>query len=486
FDLAAEFNLTMVDGMDQPNPVSATGLTRLYLAEGLGAEARQLIEVYGEDVRDAQLLRDMSFILEGLAPPADGPITETGPCSGPAAMWYLAAGLQGRTGLRPQNWPTPLFDAYAALPVQMRRALAPQLITGALVEGDLELASKIDLLLRRGAGATGDAYDLAKARLTAAEGRRDEAIAELADLSRRPVPEAAEALLDLATIVTASEEAATPPNLADDIALAAHLYRQSPIGQRLTLAALTLRAEDHGMPPVLRYISDGLETGRGDPAANREAGHMLLESASAEATGSLAYAEAVLAYRRHISPGPTGDAARVKVARELTGVGLANAAAEILEPALARAAPGSDLAAAAVDLALDRPQAVLDRLQGVPGEEAAKLRALASEQLGQPDAALAENAPLTPEQEADLAWQAGDWARASAAGPEARRLLAAYMAGRETDALPPGLTFEPGSPEAAILNPPPVPTEPSLAGSVAAMETSQAVRDLLNRALTDG
>ncbi len=497
-DEQAKLSAGLLDEFDNPEPGAATALARLYVAAGFGAEARRLIEIYGDAVEDPALLIDLSRVVEGGIPAADGPLRSAGPCSGFAAIWYRAAGLQPpplpadapeAARLRAEEIGEEMVARFGVMPVPLRVLLGPPLITDLVNRGEVEAARRIDLMLRRIPGDHGPAFDLARARLLAETAEADEAEALFARLGGRDLPESQEALILLLDSLI-ERRAPVPEDLAEALAEAAFMARGGPMERRLKIAEIRARARAEGFIAALETAREARERRPDSAVILQDAAHAVLEEASAAEAGPLAYVRAVLAHRDDISTDMAGDEARRRIAEELTSVGLANAALAFLDPALGRGAPGVRRAAARAHLALGDAEAALAALEGVGGAEAERLRAAAEDLAGRPEAALDRLSALggaAPEDQAALALRAGAWAQASVAGAPERRLLAAFMAGEEAEAaLRPELEAAAPGAAAAFLDPPAMEGEVTLGAAESVMNASRAVREAIKEALGDG
>lgn len=498
----ARLSASLLDDFDNPEPGAATDFARLYIAAGFGVEATALIDLYGPVIDDADLLRDLAAIVGGRLPAPGGPIVTAGPCSGPAAIWFLASGLQppvqpDAASAASAAVADDMIKAFAQSPVSLRLLLGPPLMTNLANRGEMEAARRIELLLRRVPGDHGPAFDLARARLMILTDETEAAEELFARLGRRDLPEAREALL-LLLDSRIRRGASIGADLTEALAEAAFIARGGPMARTLKIAEIRARARSEGLGSALAIVREALDRDPSDAIILRDAGHAALEDASAAETGPLAYVRAVLAHRDDISTEMAGDAARRRIAEEMTGIGLANGALAILDPALQRGASGSRRAAARARIALGDEPGAFKALEGLEGVEATRLRAAAEELADRPEAALKTLAALEAggdsggaEARAGLALRAGSWAEAAAAGTPERRLLAAFMAGPEAEAaMRPGLevaavTAAPGA-AAAFLDPPRVEGDVTLGAAQSVMDASRAVRAVIEEALEDG
>lgn len=477
----------LVGEFDRPSEGAALDLARLRTALGFGVEARQTLAAFAPGHEAAELLRDLAHVVDGEAPPADGPLARAGACGGRVGLWRLAAGFAPPDGvLEDPDWTASLLAAFEELPVPMRRLLGPPLVSRLTTLGALDMAEAARLRLDRAPGDHGGAWRLALGRLALARGEAARGRALLREVIESDGPQAPEAMLALADSLL-SQDGALPADLVEDIAHAAFARRGTQLGRRLLVAEILGRAGRRRLGAALEVIATELAAGGPRQADLSAALRRILEDARADAVGHMAYAFAVMTHRGLLGEGPAYDEARASVARQLAEAGLANAAWDLLQPALARQPPPVRLAAAGVEIALDRPADALARLEDAEGRPAAELRARAFAAQGRHDrawAALSPHLPVGAPERGELAWRAREWAAARDSLPEddPRRLFAAWMAGRGPDAPPPG----PGWAEAPFLAPVESPERPSLAGARAAIERARAARARVSEALDDG
>ncbi|QIE56970.1 hypothetical protein G5B40_16905 [Pikeienuella piscinae] len=488
------FSAVLIDEFGGVAPDAATGLARLYVAAGFGREALGVLDLFPNAVTDAALIRDLAHVVEGRRPPRDGPLAGAGPCSGRMALWFTAAGL--RRGPVPDAAAAAMAEideemiaAFAMLPASFRVLLGPMLMDDLLDRGETEKARRIDLILRRIPGDHGAAFDLARARLLTETGEETEAEALYARLGRRDLPESRDALLRLLQSRIA-RGAPIGVDLAEALATAAFIARGGPMERALKTAEIRARARAEGLGPALATVREAISRAPEAAIMLRDAGHAALEEAAADPKDGLAYTRAVMAHQHEISTEMAGDAARRRVAEELTTLGLANAALNFLKPAIGRGAPGVRRAEARARLALEDAEGALTALEGLNDLAAERLRAAAEEMQNRPAAALETLSGLEEaagaEARAALAFRAGAWPAAAAAGPPARRLLAAYMArsrpeGAPAAALPPDLEGA-----ADFVEPRSLTGEVTLGKARSVMEASAAARAIIKEALEDG
>ncbi|MGR3782055.1 MAG: hypothetical protein ACU0DT_12440 [Albimonas sp.] len=508
YDRMGELRARMMGEFDKPDPRAALDLAWLQVGYGFGAEARETLDQFVPEVREAALLRDLARIMDDDPPAEGGPLSQGADCPGRAGMWRLAAGMTpAPAALADPLWRDSVLDAFAELPIRLRRRAGPPLVETLIGLGELDFADAARLRLDRAPGDHGAPWRLALGRLALARGEVETGEALLADVALVDGPEAAEAMLALADSLLGRRDT-LPADLVEDIALKAFEHQGTELGRRLLVAEILGRAGRDQLGEALQVIETELFAG-GARAADLEAAmRAILERARAADVGEYAYASAIMRHRDLIRDPEVFDPARIRVAREMTGIGLANVGIELLAPALERGGSEARLAAAAAEVALDLPLDALARLEGLEGDDAARLRARALLALGRDAEAFAEVAGALPEgspERAQLAWRAAIWPDAARLpGEDPRRLLAAWMAGEpppdpgeviaralegrpEPSAEPaeaaPDPAVEAAAREALFLTPPAVAEPPSLAAARRLIEASEAARARIEEAL---
>ena len=477
----------VVGEFDRPDPAALRDLARLYIRFGFGAEAEALLAGFDVELPERALLVDLARTVEGRPVAPDGPLALEAACPGAHALWLALGGLA--PAFRDADRFADVQAAFAELPPDLRQLLGPAL-TGRLV--DEGRATEAELILvtatRPGAPATVE-LDLAAARLAAAEGHTEAALAELRRLAESNAHNAADALIAL-TRIALDADVALPQRLVTDLRAAALTQRddaREPVVRGLLVEALAARA---ALPAALAEMRAARADLPGAAETFAALGVTALAEADPEAVGRGAYAETALAFAELIPTGPAGDPARLAVAARLSDSGLPNAAIDLLAPALLRENAAAARLAARAWLALGDPASALAALGAQDGPEALALRAAALAASGAPEAAVALLAAAGAEAETlPYAWTSGDWTRARAAAAEtdpSRAAMAGFMATR-AGAAPKAPPADPAglTPEAAFQAPLPALDAPSLGASRALLANGREVSGFVGALLAD-
>lgn len=482
----------LLDEHDKPRPEIATKLVRHLVVNGFGAEANQMLTLYGDAVEDREILTDVARLVDLKAPRPDGLIAQTAPCHPEAALWRKIAGL-------PDGEPTVQFaddedkkaaidgqmlEVFARLPAITRRILGARLMDNLIAKGEFELAKQLDLILLRSQADYSEALALSRARLLGETGRLEEAEELYSQLSRSNRPEAHTALM-LLLESRINRNAGGSQQLSDALGDAAFSARGTELELPLKVAEIRSRTLTDGASEALRTLQAAIERSGGASELLRDVGHAALEEMTPVDGDAVDYAKAVMALRPYVSEGPTGDLARRKVAEILTESGLPNLALSYLEPTISRADAATSLVTAQTLLALNDVEQALSVLDGQTDPKAVAMKVEALGRLGRHEEAHQLSANLAEDSEevrSARALRAGDWTGAASAGDRPQRLLAAYMASQKE------LDGDDGSTEAEteFLTTPEVDRETTLDSVRSVVEASKSARSIIEKALEDG
>lgn len=488
----AELRANLLDEYDKPRPEVATKLVRHLVVNGFGAEANQLLSLYGDVVQDEKVLSDIARLVDLQAPKPDGLIARTAPCHPEAALWRKIAGLpdgeltvpfadedENKAAIASQ-----ILDTFARLPAITRQILGARLMDNLISRGELELAKQLDLILLRSPGDYSEALALSRARLLGETGRVEEAEELFSQLSQSNRPEAHTALM-LLLESRINRNAGGSQELSEALSDAAFSARGTELELPLKVAEIRSRTLTDGASEALRPLREAIERSGGASELLRDVGHAALEVLEPTDGDAIDYAKAVMALRPFVSEGPTGDLARRRVAEALTESGLPNLALDYLEPTAARADNATLLVTAKALLALDDPEQVLSVLEGQTNPQAVVLKIEALGRLGRHEEAYQLSAGLaegSDEVKSARALRAGDWTGAASAGDRPQRLLAAYMASQDVlDG-----SEETTEAEAKFLTTPEVDRDTTLDSVRTVVEASKSARSIIEKALEDG
>jgi len=492
-ETTASLRSDLLDEYDNPRPEVATKLVRHLVVNGFGAEAKQMLTLYGDVIEDSEVLHDIARLVDLEAPRPDGLIAKTAPCHPQATLWRKIAGL-------PDGEPVATFaddeeekvddgqflENFARLPAITRRILGARLMDNLIAKGEFELAKQLDLILLRSPSDYSDALALSRARLLGETGRLEEAEALYSQLSKSNRPEAQTALM-LLLESRISRGAGGSTELSEALGDAAFSARGTDLELPLKVAEIRSRTLTDGASEALQTLQEAMDRSGGGSELLRDVGHAALETLAPVEGDTVDFAKAVMAMLPYVSEGPTGDLARRRVAEFLTDAGLPNLAMKYLEPTIARADAATSLVMAQALLALGDVEQALSVVEDQDDPQAVALRAEALGRLGRHEEAnqlAADLADDSEELQSARALRAGDWEGAASAGERPQRLLAAYMASQK--ALDDEGDGGPTEAEADFLSTPEIDRETTLDSVRSVVEASKSARSIIEKALEDG
>ncbi len=414
----------LVGEFDTPDPLVTEEIVQLYLRYGLGAEARLILRESGVEIENSPLYNDMAAIIEGEPELVTGPIAQGAGCGGAHEMWYLAAGLGRNKVLEPLT----ITDSFSSYPIEVRSLIGPPLAQSFIERDQVDVAHVVLEIVRRAESGVTPAQKMAEAKVMETLGDLENAANVYRGLATDNSEIAPEALIAYARTLLATEKP-LPDSLLVDLESSAFFNRKTANADRLRLWEIRVRNAVQGADKALAQLSENLQTRPEIDGPLRQIAAEIFEKATAEQTGDYRYAQLVLQYADLLEQGPEGDAARLKIAEEMAGIGLPEIALDVMVPNLTRADAKARHVEAAAYLKLYQPAQALSVLEGDEGLDAYKIRLSAYLQLEDFAAVAAMlNEPYAKEISLnDVALRAGDWEKIKDAG--AVGTLASYVQG---------------------------------------------------------
>ena len=395
---------SLITELDTPEPQAVQTLARLYIYFGFGAEARQLIRNFPENLPDSDVLETLSEIVENGVAQDPGRLGGMMSCNSAVALWAAMA--------LPKLEATDVIEngavlrAFSALPVHLRRHLGPTLIERFLAMGDEQTARSLRDAVLRAPGNTGARFQVVDAKLSIATGEDMQAADRLLDIIAQDGSGAGEALAFYLENML-ERGTAIDPRLIESVAAMAQERRGTETGAALArayiLALASTGAFDQAFETRDRLTRLGPNT---TPAPLNDALFQFLAEKAPDDT----FARHVLAQADNLTRAPLSPPVRRALAQRLLDLGFG---AETLKM-LADIPPENDddqILLARAALGARDPAGALAALSGLLGADAERVRAAALLALNDPmTAAEAFGRAGANEQQASAAWQAGDLA----------------------------------------------------------------------------
>lgn len=264
-DQLGRLRTSLYDEIDRPAPEVAAALAQLLVHMGFGAESRTVLPLARDALsdRNARTLTSMAEILDRVGLPAPDDRARRTPevepafagqtgCAGKAALWAVL-----EPGTLPPGTPidvAALRRAFQALPLHLRRHLAPELAARLRATGQGETAAAILQAVTRLTPEAPPALALARAEEALSEGRPDAAepiLAELAAGGGDVGPLALAALIEARAAVGQPIE----PQTVALVAGHAREYRDQSIGPRIRRAHVLALAGADELDAALEEVA---------------------------------------------------------------------------------------------------------------------------------------------------------------------------------------------------------------------------------------
>ncbi len=461
---------------DRINEDAILGLAKLYIVNGLGAEATAILAEIPEQPEQTAVLFDLAEIVDGGFWQINGPVAKGENCGGDHEMWFLA----GSSGRQEILETAPVIEAFSRYPIGIRLLIGPRIANVMLDSGEFDAAHQILEIVRRAAPPVTVPMQMATANVL--DAGHDDAAANLlySAVAMSQETDANQATFALARAALDQDEGITH-SLLTDLETIVFSQRDTEIGVEARLWEIKVNARINGLTAGLEMISTDLALTPQNSVDLLEIVTDLFIEASADQQGHLNYVDAILAYQHMLSTDQTADASRNHMAQELIMLGLPNIALQILQPALSRADITAELTAANAHLAQFEPDLALAIVNNHSSDAATEI-ALKAYLLKSDHAAIAAilddpaNAQFIKN---DVAWRAGDWQNIQ--GEDKDATMAAFMQGQEL-IMPDQVTPELSN-ENAFLTDVDIAEEPNLQAARNLLEVNRASRAFIEDVL---
>lgn len=397
---------------DRARGGAVADMAKTYVYLGFGAEAASVLNAFHVSIPEADLLLSLAAIMDGDLPPAASRLRAVAGCGGPADLWALLANAPA-TKL-PNLDVASVQRSFSALPLHLRRLLAPE-VAGRLVDlGMINAATAVQDAVTRAPGDPGAGTEVLSARLNRAAGALPESEDALLKVILDDGPKAAEALI-LYVDERVEQNLPVPRKIVEQAAALAFEHRSAPEGPALARAEVLAAAVSGDFRTGFSALRRWQARGEGRQTNNPEASAaiigpafgLLASQASDEAFLREVFASGVGTDRMPILPAEVAQA----VSERLLTLGFSTEARAV-RAATGQNDPVTRLFLARVALAQFDGVEALRTLAGLEGPQAAQLRGQALVQIGNHAAAeqiFSQAGDLTGA--ARAAWAAGDWQR---------------------------------------------------------------------------
>ncbi|SOC07618.1 hypothetical protein SAMN05877809_104111 [Rhodobacter sp. JA431] len=406
-DLLAEF--------DKPRLRAVEHLAKVYIALGLGTEAKALFKSFGLEEEANPALTILADVVDGNTPDPYPAFKAFTACDSRVALWALVA--QPEPPQRETVNFGAVLRAYSALPPPIRNLIGPKLSDRLIEVGAADVAQTVRSMLARAPAEHRSSLEYMDARIDLSEGRVEDATERLDKVAESHSEIAAEALI-LSVETKLSEGIAIPTNEVENASALAKQLGGSDMGDKLTRVEILGNASTAKFDPAFEALERWEEPL--DETLRRDTQNDLL-AMLAKLPDEQMFIETFFRFRPQWSPEELEPGVQIALSERLSKSGFDISSRAVLSPATRRSEPGR-LAMARAALAGRDAAAAYSHLVGLQGEEAALLRGEALSLLGQhqnAEAAFAEAGATEARLEA--AWRAGNWDQVTDGGSEAQR-----------------------------------------------------------------
>ena len=412
---------------DKADPAALNRLVRLYAYHGFSAEVSALTGTYPHLVQDADLVLEISNLIETGAAIDGSVLAGQVGCPAPASMWGLMANAS--PSIAASVNPDAIVLYFTQMPIDLRRRIGPTIATRYLDAGLEAQAVEIAGLIRRASGDHGPDFALLEAKLALKAGVSQRARAILLGLVASNQRNAPEALIILMTsYLSASEQ--IPIDLVTETASRAFELRGTAIGNALRLIEIEARAKALDHLGAFLSLDRNFKSGALALSTKNAIANRLFLALSPKEIGIETVMALSFMFHRDLVETVQTDPARRHLAQIFLTAGLPGQAVELLRPLQARATRGDQMLTAQSYYAAGQTNQALKILERLDADDVQNLRA---EILGsvdrRSDALTALPASADHKIKQELSWQAGrlDLIDESVAG--SRKVAADYMTG---------------------------------------------------------
>lgn len=409
-----------------------TALAKAYIYAGFGAEALEVISAFDVTLEGKRILKIMAHIVDGTKPKDHAAFTGQISCDSASAMW-AALSTPDLSALGQIN-SIPILGNFSGLPAHLRRLLGPGLAKKFLDFGDVETARGLRNSIARASGESGPEFHFLEVQLDLERGHNESAEQVLEDMLVEDSDLAPKALIQLLELKLQNREDIDTKTLAT---AESYIFEQQNTKIAVDLKRLTVLAlgqagdflsaldalnelenfellEEHQKSLTWGKIIDGLA---------EDAMESVLLRFVFTAQDDLIHQNIPRVTRR-------------KLASRLLKEGWPEKAEMILAAPTSPTADDRVILARAQVLKGNTDQ-VLSLLENMAGDEAAQIRALAYERLGNYLAEAQEYKLLKDEKnQKNAAWRARDWQQLAVIGTEVDQAAAKIMLPQNYGELP--------------------------------------------------
>ena len=413
----------LMSEFDIVTPEAAERLARSYIYATFGAEAESVLNIFGQELEHADLLRTLAQIMDsGYAKDSTDLGAQIG-CPNSSALWAVLAQQQQILEKNLLN-KEAVLQTFSELPLHLRRHLGPVLSQRLLDIGETSVARSVLNAVARAPGNHGAPFEVAEARFELTRNNNNIAEETLEKIAATNDAATPDALLSLIRSRLARGLEIDPQIIATTEALAFE-HQGTEIGAHLSRTLILAQGQNGSFDAALDGLKALSEEQGNDAETIALWDHVTKNLASL--ADDTSFLEIVFQHQKPLTLAPFNPDLRRALARRIVDHGFTDLARTLLKaPNHPTEADRFILASAA--LADQKPDLAIDLVRDDNGPEANHLKVRAHTILGNLREA-AELAALTENLAAqkEALWRAGSWSQLESIGSDAQQKAAILM-----------------------------------------------------------
>ena len=367
-------------------------LAKLYIINGFGREARDVLSLVSAEHRDNALLRELALVVEARALPENSILAGADECEGRISMWRAVAGLEALDQETERG--AAILAAFSELPPELRRIAGDGIASTALQSGDEHAASVVIGILDRTPGSPTPEERLMRAEHAIKTGDGDQGDTMLHELALESDSHRLSTLLVRADEIIA-RSSDVPDHLVDDLTIELRQVQGTEIGLEALQKTAKLKSMAGDIFDALHLLEMAGHEHPEAAEALTETTLEILQDLDPDTLPDADYARLILDSADMLGTDQASANVRQKFARSLLDRGLPNVSLAILTGPETLDVAAVRILKAETLLMLDRPLETLETLGDLPQEKAARLRSQAHVRLGSLDNAFLSLASLS-------------------------------------------------------------------------------------------
>lgn len=391
---------------DQPDAEVVTALVRQLVYLTFGAEAKALVNRYGNLIDGADSLTQMSEIMDDLTAVESHQYSPQMGCDGNTALWAALAQPELRPGQEINT--RAIIVSFSQLPLHLRRHLGPSLAKKFLDVGDTQTAVSLRNILGRAEGDHGPEFQYLEAQIDLEQGETQLAETRLTEIVNEDTRLSPTAALEIVN-ARLSQKQVVPQRILELVSTFAFEQQGSRLGIDLEIAQIQALTNNGDFVTAIAEFRNDVAEHKYNESEVAGLRHMILSELVGQGTNSDFLRHTVGA---EFDYNTLDEELRIAIAERLINLGFAQDARMLLD--VAGTVPDTErrLDFAKIALLERKPDVALGYLAGLTTEDAERLRAQAHNMSG--DYRLSSEIYSRLEDKSaqyEAAWRGGEWSQ---------------------------------------------------------------------------